>query len=88
MIWVRFEGTSPVLKKAANLYRSVMRRVDVWSNGRPEEWKTDFVRSPVKLMNGDWAEGFVAHRTIGGEVQYRIATEDEKQDLITLRMTS
>lgn len=77
-----------MLRKAANFYRLVMDRVDVWSNGRPDEWKTDFVRSQVKLMNGEWAQGFVAYRTINGEVQYRIATEDEKQDLISLRMTS
>lgn len=58
-----------------------------WSEGPLEEWKADFVRSPVELIDGDWAEGFVAHRTINGIKQFRRATEDEKQDLIALRMT-
>lgn len=70
-----------------NLVHRFRAKLSRWSDGPLEEWKADFVRTPVQLIDGEWAEGFVAHRTINGIKQFRRATEDEKQDLIALRMT-
>jgi len=53
----------------------------------PWEFQCEFVRSPVQLLDGTYAEGFVAKRVINGEKQYRNATEDEIADYVTLHST-
>ncbi|GGF86052.1 hypothetical protein GCM10010924_12130 [Rhizobium wenxiniae] len=80
-------GDQIVLNRTRKLIFGIRDIISLWSDGPREEWKTDFVRNPVELVDGEWTAGFVAYRIINGEKQFRRATEDEKQDLIAMRMT-
>jgi hypothetical protein len=57
-----------------------MSRIINWLLRRTETWKPYVARTPVTLIDGSMAKGFVMRRWVNERWEYRASSEEEYQE--------